>query len=136
MVCVLRTHPIIPIILCLLTPHVFPCSPQGGHDDPPLSPSRTPVPLPRPAPTHTPTPPPCSSPLHTPELPPRPLWPPLAPQVNGKMRGTVEVGVDAEQDAALSAALELNTVKKFADGKEIKKVIYVPGKILNVITGK
>ena len=52
------------------------------------------------------------------------------------MRGTVEVGVEAPQDAALAAALELNTVKKFTDGKEVKKVIYVPGKILNVILGK
>jgi leucyl-tRNA synthetase len=54
-------------------------------------------------------------------------------QVNGKMRGTVEMGVAAEQAAAVDAALGLNTVKKFTDGKEIKKVIYVPGKILNLI---
>jgi leucyl-tRNA synthetase len=49
------------------------------------------------------------------------------------MRGTVEMGVAAEQAAAVDAALGLNTVKKFTDGKEIKKVIYVPGKILNLI---
>lgn len=54
-------------------------------------------------------------------------------QVNGKMRGTVEVGVSIDQAAAVEAALGLNTVKKFTDGKEIKKVIYVPGKILNLI---
>ncbi|KAI8470252.1 MAG: hypothetical protein J3K34DRAFT_262668 [Monoraphidium minutum] len=60
----------------------------------------------------------------------------LAVQVNGKMRGTVELGVDAPQDAALAAALELGTVRKFTDGKEVKKVIYVAGKILNLIVPK
>ncbi|KIY92164.1 leucyl-tRNA synthetase [Monoraphidium neglectum] len=60
----------------------------------------------------------------------------LPVQVNGKMRGTVEVGVDAPEADALAAGLELNTVRKFTDGKEIKKVIYVAGKILNVIVGK
>ena len=60
----------------------------------------------------------------------------LPVQVNGKMRGTVEVGVAAPQDAALAAALEVGAVKKLVDGKEIKKVIYVPGKILNVIVPK
>lgn len=49
------------------------------------------------------------------------------------MRGTVEVGVSADQSAAVEAALGLNSVKKFTDGKELKKVIYVPGKILNLI---
>lgn len=57
----------------------------------------------------------------------------LLVQVNGKMRGTVEVGVSADQSAAVEAAMGLNSVKKFTDGKEIKKVIYVPGKILNLI---
>jgi leucyl-tRNA synthetase len=57
----------------------------------------------------------------------------LLVQVNGKMRGTVEIGVAAEQAAAVEAALVLNTVKKFTEGKEIKKIIYVPGKILNLI---
>eukprot|EP00878_Enallax_costatus_P022863 GHUV01024296.1.p1 GENE.GHUV01024296.1~~GHUV01024296.1.p1 ORF type:complete len:684 (+),score=223.68 GHUV01024296.1:356-2407(+) len=57
----------------------------------------------------------------------------LPVQVNGKMRGTVEVSVSADQPAAVEAAMGLNSVKKFTDGKEIKKVIYVPGKILNLI---
>eukprot|EP00775_Hariotina_reticulata_P005133 gene5133-5373_t len=57
----------------------------------------------------------------------------LPVQVNGKMRGTVEISVSADQAAAVEAAQQLNTVKKFTDGKEIKKIIYVPGKILNLI---
>lgn len=52
------------------------------------------------------------------------------------MRGTVEVAVEAPQDAALAAALALPNVQKFAGGKEVKKVIYVPGKILNIIVPK
>lgn len=63
-----------------------------------------------------------------------PRW--RAPQVNGKMRGTVELGVDAPQDAALAAALALGPVAKVIGDKEVKKVIYVPGKILNVIVPK
>jgi leucyl-tRNA synthetase len=54
-------------------------------------------------------------------------------QVNGKMRGTVEISVSADQAAAVEAAQQLNTVKKFTDGKDFKKIIYVPGKILNLI---
>jgi leucyl-tRNA synthetase len=52
------------------------------------------------------------------------------------MRGTVSISVSASQDAALAAAFELATVQKAAGGKDVKKVIYVPGKILNVIVPK
>ncbi|KAF8066270.1 leucine--tRNA ligase [Scenedesmus sp. PABB004] len=57
----------------------------------------------------------------------------LPVQVNGKMRGTVELGVAASQDDALAAARGLPNVAKQVEGKEVKKVIYVPGKILNLI---
>lgn len=49
------------------------------------------------------------------------------------MRGTIEVAPDISQDDALAAALQLNTVQKLTDGKQIKKVIFVPAKILNLI---
>ena len=52
------------------------------------------------------------------------------------MRGTVEMGNDVSQAEAQAAALGMPTVAKFVDGKEIKKVIFVPGKILNIIVGK
>ena len=54
-------------------------------------------------------------------------------QINGKMRGTAEVAVGVSQEEAVAAALELPNVQKFTAGKEVKKVIYVPGKILNLI---
>ena len=57
----------------------------------------------------------------------------LPVQVNGKMRGTVEVAAGVDQAGALSAALALATVQKATGGREPKKVIFVPGKILNLI---
>lgn len=54
-------------------------------------------------------------------------------KVNGKMRGTVELPPAAAQDAALEAAQGLAAVQRQLEGREIKKVIYVPGKILNLI---
>ncbi|KAK9868559.1 hypothetical protein WJX84_010001 [Apatococcus fuscideae] len=60
----------------------------------------------------------------------------LPVQVNGKLRGTVEVPKDVDQEAARTAAMELQNVSKFLEGKALKKVIFVPGRILNFIVGK
>lgn len=57
-------------------------------------------------------------------------------QVNGKMRGTIEVENDVEQQSAQEAALGVPNIAKFVDGKPMKKVIWVPGKIMNFIIGK
>ncbi len=56
--------------------------------------------------------------------------------MNGKLRGTVEVPKDVDQEAARTAAMELQNVSKFLEGKALKKVIFVPGRILNFIVGK
>jgi len=57
--------------------------------------------------------------------------------VNGKLRGTVEVDKGIGQDAAMAAALaELENVRAQVDGGTVKKVIFVPGKIMNIIVGK
>lgn len=69
-----------------------------------------------------------------PRLTPHPPWPGV--QVNGKMRGTIEVGVDTTQDEAVAAAQTVAAVSKQLDGKPVKKVIFVQGKILNIIVGK
>jgi leucyl-tRNA synthetase len=54
--------------------------------------------------------------------------------VNGKMRGTVEVPKDIGKDDALAAAMaELDNVRAQMEGKDLTKVIFVPGKILNLI---
>eukprot|EP00546_Thalassionema_frauenfeldii_P011993 CAMPEP_0178912178 /NCGR_PEP_ID=MMETSP0786-20121207/10112_1 /TAXON_ID=186022 /ORGANISM="Thalassionema frauenfeldii, Strain CCMP 1798" /LENGTH=864 /DNA_ID=CAMNT_0020584719 /DNA_START=215 /DNA_END=2809 /DNA_ORIENTATION=+ len=54
-------------------------------------------------------------------------------QVNGKTRGDIQIAVDADEDTALAEALEQSRVKAQVEGKDIKKIIYVPGRILNII---
>jgi leucyl-tRNA synthetase len=54
-------------------------------------------------------------------------------QVNGKHRGDQLVPVGTTQDAALQAARENPKVAPHLDGKTVKRVIYVPGKILNIV---
>ena len=57
----------------------------------------------------------------------------IAVQVRGKMRGTVEIASDADQAVAEAAALALPTVTAALDGDDVKKIIYVPNRIINVI---
>ncbi|MDO4594195.1 MAG: leucine--tRNA ligase [Tissierellia bacterium] len=54
-------------------------------------------------------------------------------QVNGKVRATVKMGKDSDQEDAVSKAEADENIQKYLDGKEIKKVIYVAGKILNFV---
>lgn len=56
-------------------------------------------------------------------------------QVNGKMRGKVLMAMDASEDDAIAAAKSDNNVSGHLEGKEIRKIIYVPGKILNIVVG-
>merc|ERR1712071_468521 len=50
-------------------------------------------------------------------------------QVNGKKRGEIEIAKDADQEGAMSEAMKQGPVEKFLDGKDIKKIIFVPGRI-------
>ena len=59
----------------------------------------------------------------------------LAVQVNGKLRGTIEVAVDAAREAIEAAALADPNVQAFLQGLAVRKVIVVPGKIVNVVAG-
>jgi leucyl-tRNA synthetase len=59
----------------------------------------------------------------------------LAVQVNGKLRGTIEVAPDAERSAIEAMALAEPHVAKFLEGQSIRKVIVVPGKIVNIVAG-
>ena len=54
-------------------------------------------------------------------------------QINGKVKGTVAIGVDEAQDSALAKAKETDFVKKAIEGKTIVKEIYVKGKIINIV---
>lgn len=57
----------------------------------------------------------------------------IAVQVNGKVRATVEVAVDATQEVVAAAAFGQAAVTKYMEGKQIKKQIFVPGRIFNVV---
>jgi leucyl-tRNA synthetase len=54
-------------------------------------------------------------------------------QVNGKLRGRVNVAVSADASAAREAALADAHIKKFVGDKPLRKVIFVPGKLLNLV---
>jgi leucyl-tRNA synthetase len=57
----------------------------------------------------------------------------LVVQVNGKLRARVDLAADASKEEAECAALEDVNVQRFIAGKEIRKVIVVPGKLVNVV---
>ncbi len=54
-------------------------------------------------------------------------------QVNGKVRADIEVGKDEAEESVKSRALAMPEIQKWLEGKPPKKVIYVKGKILNVV---
>ncbi|WP_028216200.1 leucine--tRNA ligase [Paraburkholderia oxyphila] len=57
----------------------------------------------------------------------------LVLQVNGKVRGAVTVARDAGKDAIEAAALAHEMFAKFAEGRAPKKIIVVPGRLVNVV---
>ena len=54
-------------------------------------------------------------------------------QVNGKLRGVIKVEKDATSEEVEKVAFENEEIKKFTDGKEIVKKIYVPGRIYTIV---
>ncbi len=57
----------------------------------------------------------------------------IAVQVNGKVRGTIKISIDDNEDTIKTAAMECENVKKHIEGKEIVKVIVIKGKIVNIV---
>lgn len=57
----------------------------------------------------------------------------IAVQVNGKVRGRMSINKDQEAESVKEQALSLDNVKAHTEGKEIKKIIYVPNKIVNIV---
>ena len=57
----------------------------------------------------------------------------IAVQVNGKLRSEIEIDKETEDDSVKSMALNDEKIVKHLDGAEVKKIIYVPGKILNIV---
>ncbi|MEG3128677.1 leucine--tRNA ligase [Pantoea cypripedii] len=56
-------------------------------------------------------------------------------QVNGKVRGKITVAPDATQEQVQARAAQEHLVAKYLEGVTIRKVIYVPGKLLNLVVG-
>ena len=54
-------------------------------------------------------------------------------QVNGKLRAKLELPADSDRKLVEQSALADENVAKFTAGQTPKKVIYVPGKILNIV---
>ena len=57
----------------------------------------------------------------------------LAVQVNGKLRATVEGPAGMDQEAAVAAARSDENVARYLDGATLKRVIYVPSRLLNFV---
>ncbi|WP_440863521.1 leucine--tRNA ligase [Symbiopectobacterium purcellii] len=56
-------------------------------------------------------------------------------QVNGKVRGRITVAADATQEQVQARAAQKHLVAKYLEGVTVRKVIYVPGKLLNLVVG-
>jgi leucyl-tRNA synthetase len=59
----------------------------------------------------------------------------VAVQVNGRLRGTVELAVDAPETQVLAAARAEPNVERYLVGKTVRKEIYVPGRLVNIVAG-
>ena len=57
----------------------------------------------------------------------------IAVQINGKVRTVISIDKELGKDAALLKAKENNNIKKYLADKEIKKEIFIPGKIINFV---
>ena len=57
----------------------------------------------------------------------------LIVQVNGKLRGKIRVAADTKPVVIEQLALENEQVRRFMDGKAVKKVVMVPGKLVNIV---
>jgi len=60
----------------------------------------------------------------------------LAVQINGKVRAQLTTTKEADEDTVKEAAFALPKVLEYTSGKELKKFIYVPGRIVNIVVGK
>ncbi|MCH7491670.1 MAG: leucine--tRNA ligase, partial [Gemmatimonadetes bacterium] len=57
----------------------------------------------------------------------------LVVQVNGRVRGRITAARDVTKDEALALALADEAVQRHVTGKEVKQVIFVPGRLTNIV---
>ena len=60
----------------------------------------------------------------------------VAVQVDGRTRATIELPSGADQDEAVAAARQVEAVRRYLDGAAIARVVYVPGRVLNLVLTK
>ena len=57
----------------------------------------------------------------------------LVVQINGKVRAKAQVESGLSEQKAFEAVKELENIKKYLDNKEIKKIIFVPDRLINIV---
>ena len=57
----------------------------------------------------------------------------IAIQINGKLRGSIQIQRDATEEEVKALARDLTNIKKAIKEKEVRKVIVVPNKIINFV---
>ncbi|HWT75080.1 MAG TPA: class I tRNA ligase family protein, partial [Mobilitalea sp.] len=57
----------------------------------------------------------------------------IAVQINGKVKANLTIAQDEKQEEVQAKAMELDSIKAATNGKTVVKVIYVPGRILNIV---
>jgi leucyl-tRNA synthetase len=57
----------------------------------------------------------------------------LVVQVNGRVRGRVSVAPGLSQDEAVERAVAEESVKRFVNGEEIRKIVFVPDRLVNLV---
>ena len=59
----------------------------------------------------------------------------IAVQVNGKLRDRLEVPADTDMDTAVQQALASPKVQRYVEGKQVRQVVKVPGRLINIVVG-
>jgi len=59
----------------------------------------------------------------------------LVVQVNGKLRARIEMVPGSDEETAMAGAMAEQNVTRHTDGKEVRKVIYIPDRLLNIVVG-
>jgi leucyl-tRNA synthetase len=57
----------------------------------------------------------------------------VAIQINGKVRAAIDVLVDEDEEKVKERAISDEIVQKWIEGKDIKKVMYIKGKIVSIV---
>ena len=59
----------------------------------------------------------------------------LVVQVDGRVRDRIQVNAGIDEASAKELAMASEHIQKYLDGKQVRRVIYVPGKLVNIVVG-